>query len=240
MRITTSIATLAAAGLTAAAAADITGAYVVEYSVTAADFDGSDVTVNVQDLYLRSDDAWEGTPGTGDTVLNVYNLNLVAEGQVNYFQSFTGTGWQPTNLGGPFDTAALRQADSFVTIGGFEQGTLRPEQAPGAGSNSALDPDFGGNDADNPTVNAGWYNGSPPSYAGAVGQVADEFGGFNTGVLIGRFAYAGDFTIVDSTLEVTWNQGLGTPGQQAGFIVTPAPGALALLGLAGMAGRRRR
>ena len=226
--------------LTAATAADITGAYVVEYSVTAADFDGSDVTVNVQDLYLRSNDAWEGVPESGDTVLNVYNLNLVAEGQVDYFQSFTGTGWQPTNLGGPFDTAALRMADSFVTIGGFAQDTLRPEQAPGVGSESALDPDFGGNDVDSPAANAGWYNSSPPSYAGATGQVADEFGDLGIGVLVGRFAYQGDFSIVDSTLSVTWNQGLGTQGIQADFIVTPAPGALALLGIAPFARRRRR
>ena len=108
MKLNTSISILASAGLTVAATADITGAYVVEYSVTAADFDGSDVTVNVQDLYLSSDDAWEGVPESGDTVLNVYNLNLVESGRVNYFQSFTGTGWKPTNLGGPFDTPALR------------------------------------------------------------------------------------------------------------------------------------
>ncbi|MCP4845732.1 MAG: hypothetical protein GY901_11645, partial [Actinomycetia bacterium] len=131
------ISMIAAAGLTAAASADITGAYVLSYSVTAADFDGSDVTVNVQDLYLSSDDA-------ADTALNVYNLNLVESAQVNYFQSFTGTGWQPTNLGGPFDTAALRLADSFVTIGGFAQDTLLPEQAPGAGAGTGLDPNFGG------------------------------------------------------------------------------------------------
>ena len=231
MRITTSIATLAAAGLTAAAAADITGAYVVEYSVTAADFDGSDVTVNVQDLYLSSDD-------TADTALNVYDVNLVAGGQVNYFQSFTGAGWLPTNLGSPFDTAALRQADSFVTIGGFEQGVAAPEQAPGAGAGTGLDPNFGGNGAAAPGADAGWYNGSPPSLNGQVGSVE----GSALGVIVGRFATVAQYDLVNSTLEVTWNQGLGTPGQQAGFTVVPAPapGALALLGLAGMAGRRRR
>ena len=85
MKFTTSLSMIATAGLTAAAAADITGAYVVSYSVTAADFDGSDVTVNVQDLYLSSDD-------NADTVLNVFNMNVVDAGQVNYFQSFTGTG----------------------------------------------------------------------------------------------------------------------------------------------------
>jgi hypothetical protein len=218
------------------ASASITGAYTVNYSVEAADFDGGIVSVNVKDLYLASDDA-------ADTVLNVYNLNMAAEGQVTYFQSFTGTGWQPTNLGGPFDAAALRLADSFVTIGGFAQDTLIPEQAPGAGSGTGLDPNFGGNGASMPGTDAGWYNGSPPSLNGLVGSVPEASGDLiGLGVLVGRFAYDGDFSLEGSTLEVTWNQGLGTPGQQAGFTVTniPAPGALALLGLAGIAGRRRR
>ena len=228
------LAGLGTSVLAAAASADITGAYVVSYSVTAADFDGSDVTVNVQDLYLASDD-------NADTVLNVYNMMIADTGMVDYFQSFTGTGWQPTNLGGPFDTPALRLADSFVTIGGFAQDTLLPEQAPGAGAGTGLDPNFGGNDAAAPGADAGWYNGSPPSLNGQVGAVPEADGDLiGLGVLVGRFATVGESDLIGSTLEVTWNQGLGTPGQQGGFTVTPAPGAIALLGLAGLANRRRR
>ena len=212
---------------TPVAMADVTGTYVVRYTVTAEDFGGTEVTVNVADIYLSSDDP-------ADVVLNVFNLNLVDAAQVDYFQSFTGTGWLPTNLGGPFDTAALRSADSFVTMGGFAAGGMA-EQAPGAGSGTGLDPNFGGNNAAYPGNLAGWYNSSPPSLNG---QVIDNDG--TLGVLVGRFAYDGEFNLEGSALEVTWNQGLGTPGVQAGFIVTPAPGALALLGLAGIAGRRRR
>ena len=97
----------AAALVAGSASASITGATVVSYSVTAADFGGASVTVNVQDMYMTSDDA-------ADVMLNVYNLTLsgTASG-ITYFQSFTGTGWQPTNLGGPFDNAALQQADSL-------------------------------------------------------------------------------------------------------------------------------
>ena len=218
----------------ATASADITGAYTVNYSVTAEDFGGTSVTVNVQDLYLSSNDA-------ADVALNVYNLNLVASAQVTYFQSATGTGWTPNNLGSIFDTPALRLADSFVTIGGFAQDTLLPEQAPGAGAGTGLDPNFGGNSAIYPGSLAGWFNSSPPNLNGQVGQVADGNGGFGTGVLIGRFAFDGDFDLTDSTLAVTWNQGLGTPGEQGSFIVNiPAPGAMALFGLAGFAARRRR
>ena len=222
---------IAAAAVAATSSADITGAITVDYAVTAEDFGGTSVSVNVSDLYLLSNDA-------ADTVLNVYNMQMATAGQVDYFQSATGTGWTPNNLGGIFDTAALRLADSFVTIGGFTQDTLLPEQAPGAGSGTGLDPNFGGNDAAYPGDLAGWYNGSPPSLNGQVGMLPGELG---MGVLIGRFAYDGDFDLSGTTLEVTWNQGLGTPGNQAGFIVNiPAPGAMALLGLAGLTGRRRR
>ena len=234
MRISTLLGAGLATLVAGAATADITGAYVYEYSVTASDFDGSPVTVNIQDLYLSSDNG-------ADVALNVFNYNASDTAADSYFQSFTGTGWQPTNLGGPFDNPALRLADSFVTIGGFAQDSIAPEQAPGAGSGTGLDPNFGGNDAAAPGADAGWYNGSPPSLNGQVGAVPEPDGNLiGLGVLIGRFATVGDSDLIGGNLEVTWNQGLGTPGEQAGFVITPAPGALALLGLAGLANRRRR
>jgi MYXO-CTERM domain-containing protein len=230
--------TLLGAGLATlvagAASAEITGAYVINYMVTAADFDGSDTTVYVQDLYLSSDDE-------NDVALNIFNYTASDTAATEYFQSFTGTGWQPTNLGAPFDTPILRLGDSFVTVGGFAQDTIAPEQAPGAGAGTGLDPNFGGNNAAGPGPSAGWYNGSPPSLNGQVGSVPEPSGDLiGLGVLIGRFATIGESDLVGGTLEVTWNQGLGTPGEQGGFTITPAPGALALLGLAGLAGRRRR
>jgi hypothetical protein len=220
-----SIATVIAAG----ASAEITGATVYNYSIDVEDFGGAMVSVNVSDLYLTSNDA-------ADVALNVYNFSMAASGQVNYFQSITGTGWQPTNLGTIFDTEALRHADSFVTIGGFDF-SPDPEQSEGAGAGTGLDPNFGGNTNTYPGDLAGWYNGNPPSLNGQVGDTV-----VGLGVLIGRFSFDGDFDLSESALSVTWNQGLGTPGNQADFIVNeiPAPGALALLGLAGIAGRRRR
>ena len=236
MKITTTLPLLATLGLAAAASADITGVFHNDYIVTTEDFGGSVVTLQVQDLYLTSDDA-------SDVVLNVFNLNLPEMAQVDYYQSVTGTGWLPNNLGGIFDTPALRAADSFVTIGGFDQNVLAPEQSPGAGAGTGLDPNFGGNNAAMPGVNAGWFNSSPPNVNGQVGQIQSLGGGFTLGVLIGRFAsYDGPFPfcLEGGLLEVTWNQGLGTPGQQGSFAVVPAPGAIALLGLGGLAGRRRR
>ncbi len=218
---------LAAAVLASTASADYTRAVQVGYEVTAADFGGTSVTVYVVDVYMESND-------TADTLLNVYNWNTVEGAPATYFQSFTGTGWIPTNLGGPFDNAALQTADSFVTIGGFDADA---KQIPGAGAGSGLDPNFGGNNAAAPGVNAGWYNSSPPSLNGAVITYDNGI----TGTLIGRFSsLAGEFSLEGTEFEATWNQGLQTPGQQAPFTVVPAPGAMALLGLAGLAGRRRR
>ena len=202
------VAGLAGATLIASGAvADFRDAVVVRYQVEANEYDGTPVSVTVEDLYLLTDDP-------KDVDLNIYDVYLPASGQVHYFQSQTGPGWTPTNLGGPFDTTALRYADSFVTVGGFDFGTAAAPQAPGAGGASALDPFFGGNDVAYPIDRAGWFNSSPPNLQGIAGQTPAGLG-----VLIGRFAYDGDFTIVGTQLSATWNQGIGTPGAQAGFTV---------------------
>ena len=221
-------AALGTAVLTTAASADFTNAVAISYSKTVSDFGGAAVTVGVTDLYMISNDA-------ADTLLNVYNFNLSGSAPSSFYQSTTGAGWTPTNLGGPFDNQATREGDSFVTIGGFGADA---EQINGAGEGTGLDPNFGGNSASAPGANAGWFNSNPPSANGLVGDTA-----VGLGVLIGRFAVEGSEgpDMIGSTLEVTWNQGLGTDGRQGAFtVISPAPGAIALMGLAGLTGRRRR
>lgn len=218
-------------GLAAAATADITGVYTVNYSVTAEDL-GGPVTVNVQDLYLSADDV-------ADVAIGVLNFNMPASAQIDYYHSLMNEGWLPTNLGGFHDREAGRIADSFITIGGVTQDTLFPEQIR-APYSTAIDTQFGGNNPAFPNPNAGWFNNNPSNGAGQVGQVNDGDGGFGLGVFIGRFAYAGDFDLTGVTLDVIWNQGTGTETSQGSFSVVPAPGSMALLGLAALAGRRRR
>ena len=200
--------------------------------VSTTDFGGAAVDVYVVDIYMVSDDLWGGEPNSGDMLLNVFNWNTVG-GASSYYQSLTNTGWLAQNAGGIFDAAALQEADSFVTIGGFGSDAL---QSPGAGQGSGLDPNFGGNSAAAPGVNAGWYNGSPPSYNGA----AMTYDNGVDGTIIARFSSTAEFSMIGTTFEGTYNQGLGTPGIQGQFVVAPAPGAVALLGLAGVLGRRRR
>ena len=218
--------------LTTAASANITGAVAVSYSKTVEDFGGATASLSITDIYLTADDAL-------DTALNVFDMTLNAGAPSSYWQSATGAGWLPANLGTIFDTQALREGDSFVTIGGFDAAGF---QTPGAGEGTGLDPNFGGNSASAPGDLAGWFNSSPPNLNGRV-QALDAIGG-GLGVLIGRFSAEGDSApdMIGTTLSVTWNQGLGTDGNQGSFEVTavPAPGVLAMLGLAGLAGRRRR
>ena len=207
MRSSTAFAAALAAGLSASAVANFYDAVAVGYWVTAADFGGASVTSYVVDVYMLSDDAFEGTPGSGDNLLNVYNWNTVG-GAASYFQSFTGTGWIPTNLGGPFDTEALQSADSFVTIGGFDYSTGNPLQTPGSGAGVGSDPNFGGNNAAAPGVDAGWYNSSPPKLIGAPGDTV-----VGLGTLIGRFSSLdGEFSLARNHVRGHLDPGSRHPG----------------------------
>ena len=218
--------------LAVAASADVTGVYTTRYTDISANLGGVTQTNTVIDLYVASDD-------DADTVLGVFDFSLAPDGQVYYFQSSaeyafpTPTWWNPKNAGGDLDIESMRRADSFVTIGGIEQGVLRPEQTPGIGEGQSIADDF----ADPfdgfyvlPQQNSGgWWNSTPETLAGQVGQVAlpgpdGEPSGFGRGVFIGRFAFGdidGDFSLAGTTLTVAWNQGPGTPQQEAVFTVSP-------------------
>ena len=221
-----SIVTIGASLLTVSASADMTGtAYEVGRAWTGEDFGGVAVSGYVVDIYLEFD-------STSDILLNVYNFNDANLG-ATYFQSATAIGWSPNEQGGIFTTEASQSFDSFIAIGGVtgSDGNGNPYQMAGNGVNP--DPNFPDNTADGPGANAGWFNSNPNNPIGAAGP---------GGVLIGRFSLEGStgFSMAGSTGWGTYNEGVGTPGSQMGFTVVPAPGALALLGVVGMASRRRR
>jgi hypothetical protein len=235
------IAGATAMAVSAVSTADITACVYTGSQVSAGDFAGQpDFNGYVIDLWLVSDDET-------DTVLNTFNVNISNSlGASSYYQSFTGTGWTPNNLGAPFETEALRRADSFVSMGartvdGSESldGGVVQMSANGTG----LDPAFGGPNAGAPGENAGWYNSNPPVSIGLPIQGIVPGVGV---VFVGRFSIQGaeDFDL-SGTVSTTWNNGIGTDGAQAfdlqiSELVVPAPGAMALLGLAGIAGGRRR
>jgi len=220
---------LSSAVLASTASAEMTGrAFEVGYAWSGATFGGT-TQGYVVDLYL------EFTSGQ-DILLNVYNYNDINIG-ASYYQGLTASGWSPNLQAGPFETQDALEFDSFIAIGGVTEYSPddRPYQM--AGNGVATDPNFGGNGAAGPAANAGWYNGNPNNPLGRPGT-----GPIPEVVFMGRFSIENSdgFSLIGSTGFATFNEGIGTPGQQAEFEVVPTPGALALLGLAGLAGRRRR
>jgi hypothetical protein len=194
------------------------------YAWSGEDFGGVAVSGYVVDLYLELEET--------NVLLNVYNFNDTNLG-TTYFQGLTSAGWAPNEQGSIFTTGVSQSFDSFIAIGGVTNEGSDGRAYQMAGNGVAVDPNFDNNNADGPGTNAGWFNGNPnnPIGASAGGRV-----------LIGRFSIAGStgFSLEGSYGQITFNQGVGTPGEQESFVVVPAPGALALLGLAGMASRRRR
>ena len=222
--------------------ADIQGCFYYGYWQTGEEFGGTQVEAYVVDMYMWSDSA-------NDALLNVYNANISNSlGDVEYYQSLTASGWTPNFQGGVFDTTASRYLDSFVSTGGRDSDGNPSVDGGGnliqMGSNgTGTDPNFGGNDADQPAAGAGWYNSNPnnPIGVGYLNSTLPGALGEQLTMFIGRFTLSEEFDL-SGELSVTWNEGIGTPGTQETFSIqeVPAPGALALLGVAGMASRRRR
>ena len=227
-----------------AANADITGCWYHGYEASAEAFGGDVVSCYVVDMYMTSN-------SSSDALLNVYNANITNSlGDVSYYQGLTAAGWTPNLQGGPFDTADARYLDSFISAGGRTEGGSESLDIDGnliqmGGNGTGTDPNFGGNSAAAPGADGGWYNGNPNNPIGVGFTNSNLPGdlGSNLSIFIGRFSLEGSAEFdLSGALSVTWNEGIGTPGNQQSFDImeVPAPGALALLGLAGMASRRRR
>ena len=220
----------AALGAAGSASAAFVGAYFDSYAVNV-----GGVNYAVIDAYAQFDN-------TADTVLSIFNTSISNIGGAAFKHNDSST------LGGGPGSWAVTACldipligivptnDSFVTIGG----------APGATNTTSLDPTFTPATAAVPPNNAGWFNSSPPNLQGRVNSTTLR-------TFIGRFVKTGISTpaALSFAFNMGFNQGAGTGNQFAynngagrgpEFIVAyvPAPGALALLGLAGFAARRRR
>jgi len=193
--------------------------------------------------------------GPTDTLLNVFNLGFsggatVADPYAAFYHkdnsSYNGGvlskqygTWSPTLTG----SATLnRPYDSFLTIGGTATATNSSSADPSwnsGGSGAHAGGANGWNRADlcnNGTL--GWFNGSPPNLQGRAGVAPNTA----TDVLIGQFVIDRGANAGTWTVTAGYNDGVpGTPVQfYTGSFSIPAPGAIAVLGLAGLAGRRRR
>ena len=166
--------------------------------------------------------------------LNVFNF-AQQSGNMNAFHSGTGVGtWVPQGT----SSAAHVGNDSWVTSTGTH-----------VGSQVALDPSFvefdsygepiAGVDAQIPN-GAGWYDATPGTQT-LINQ-ANGSGGFRI-QLMQIVRLAGNDSVASQYLKIGFkvaNTTTAVFGEGTFSIGVPAPGALALLGVAGLAGRRRR
>ena len=164
--------------------------------VDTVDFGGNPIRLHVNDVYLMSDDS-------EDMLLNIFNVDFACESS-SYHQGPFSSSWCNEN---PF--GECNSVDSFITIGGIGPHKTAPQNCQFAQSCSCnlFDPPSG-----NPPT--GWYSSNPPGGCGS--PVSTPLG---DGVFIGRFSSLDPFTLHGSTLEATWNQGLGTPGKQGSFTI---------------------
>jgi hypothetical protein len=234
-----------AAGL-GLAVSGVASAAFTGYTVVATDVTSGGVNLTRYELFANFN-------GATDTVLNVFNLALVSTNEADAYGGFwhkdTSSGnsgvlsqqygsWAPQATG---SATQNRPFDSFLLIGGNPTGTNTTNADPSwnsGGSGSHAGNSNGWTRAD--LVNngqLGWFNSSPPNLQGRVGTAPNTA----TLVKIGQFMLSAGHEVRTYTLTAGYNNGAGGSVQFfTGNFVLPAPGAIALLGLAGFARRRSR
>jgi hypothetical protein len=211
--------TMLAAAVASVASAGFTG-YSVQRTITAGG--------NIQYQVFAN---WDQS---GLVFLNAFNF-ATQSGTMNarHQDFFTADGEVGTWQAGSSVSAADRGEDSWVTASGL---------ATSSGWQSALDPGFAnGGTVGDINNGAGWYDatpGSPNAIAAGGTQggyrilLAQIVRNGNDADALATFYLKNSFKVAGTTTAL-FSEGTFTIG-------VPAPGAMALLGLAGMAGRRRR
>jgi hypothetical protein len=211
--------TMLAAAVASVASAGFTG-YSVQRTVTAGG--------NIQYQVFAN---WDQS---GLVFLNAFNF-ATQSGTMNarHQDTFSADGEVGTWQAGPSVSSADRGEDSWVTASGL---------ATSSGWQSALDPGFAnGGTVGDINNGAGWYDATPasPNAIAAGGTqggyrilLAQIVRNGNDADALATFYLKNSFKVAGTTTAL-FSEGTFTIG-------VPAPGAMALLGLAGMAGRRRR
>jgi hypothetical protein len=234
---------IAAAFALAAAVTSASSAAFVEFYTVKTQTSNSGVNLDVYVLFARFS-------GATDTVVNAFNFNRVDGSATDMFyhkdnsddnsgvlSKAAGT-WSPILTG----SATLnRPFDSFLVIGGTAGGTNTTNADPSwnaaPGGTAA-----GWNRPDVPNgQNVGWFNSSPPNLQGRVGAGTGAAANPADAVRLGQFVVDRDANGGTWNLRVGYTDGVSTAvlfGETTFSL--PTPGAVALLGLAGLVARRRR
>ncbi len=213
------LATVAASTLASAASASFTG-FSVERGTTAGGNTRYSVYANfsASNLVFLNAFSFVNVSGT----MNARHQDFfVADGEVGTWQA------------GSSVSAADRGEDSWVTASG---------SATSSGWGSALDPGFAnGGTVGDINNGAGWYDATPGTANNIL--AGGTQGGYR--MLLMQVVRSGDDAGQASShsMQLAWKVAGTTTaifGNGSFTIGVPAPGAMALLGLAGLAGRRRR
>jgi MYXO-CTERM domain-containing protein len=214
-------------------------------------------------------DIFAGVDNASDKFLNVYNANIstsLAGGFVQKAGLATKT-WKPDTAG--FTSTRNTLDDSFMTAGTFSGGAYGGEYYASSNTNgdpnftgTSWNATPASPAATTVPANAGWYTGDPTSVdnraeslAGMIGRVnsgATAASGNTAGSLGGASAnfgiWCGHIVVVGNGImgtNILWSASVSIKDGVTGatdqrISAVPAPGVLALVGLAGFAARRRR
>jgi MYXO-CTERM domain-containing protein len=224
-----------------------------------AGFQGFVASVRTSGAYTIMD-IFAGVSNSTDKFLNVYDANISTTVAGGFFQQagLANKTWKP-DTGGFSNTR--NSIDSFMTAGTFQGGVYGAQYY--ASTQTNADPNFTGTswnatpgsaDATTVPANAGWYTGNPTSVdnnaeslAGLTGRVNGTNGQFAThGIWVAHLVLSGTNVQIGTDVSFAGYASIkdGISGAlsqgSSSFAAVPAPGALALLGLAGFAARRRR
>ena len=202
-------------------------------------------------------DIFAGVNNASDKFLNVYDANISTTVAGGFYQAagLTNKTWKPD--AGAF-AATRTSIDSFMTAGTFSGGAYGGVYY--ASTNTNGDPNFTGTSW-SPTPGspaattipalAGWYTGDPTSIDNSAESIVGLQNRTNgTGAAGANFGiWCAHLVVTSNTTTVSWDgftsikdgvTGGTSQGQSSTANFLPAPGAVALLGLAGFASRRRR
>ena len=215
-------------------------------------------------------DIFAGVDNASDKFLNVYNANISTSLAGGFVQKagLTNKTWKPDAAG--FASTRNTADDSFMTAGTFSGGAYGGEYYASTNTNAdpnftgtSWNATPASPAATTVPANAGWYTGDPTSVdnraeslAGMIGRVntfataasgntAGSVGSANAnfGIWCGHIVVAGNGIMGTNLLwsaSISIKDGVTGATDQRISSFVPAPGALALVGLAGFASRRRR
>jgi MYXO-CTERM domain-containing protein len=212
-------------------------------------------------------DIFAGVQNASDKFLNVYNLNASATGGFFQATGLANKTWKPDAASFNSTRSSI---DSFMTAGTYSGGAYGGEYYASTNTNgdpNFTGTSWSGTPASPAATTipalAGWYTGDPTSVdnsaeslaglAGRVnGTVASATTGGNAetptsaayGIWCAHLVVAGNNKVLGTDIQwsafVSIKDGVTGQTSQLSSSFVPAPGAIALLGLAGFASRRRR